>query len=195
MKQSNKNRQNGRHGNNNNRFGGNRHQNNAVTRNTVFDSSSGAGRVRGTSQQLIDKYLSLAKDAKSQDDRVLYETYMQYADHYTRMLDLAIQNDQARAVAYAAQQQQAQREAEQQQAFMAELNTQEDMPTEQPSEEANQNPTEKKPKTIKIKTKKQQAEPSAESIVVESSLPISDEAQEEDAQQQAQQPVIIEIPE
>ena len=71
MKQSNKNRQNGRHGNNNNRFGGNRHQNNAVTRNSVFDSSSVAGRIRGTSQQLIDKYLSLAKDAKVKDDRVL----------------------------------------------------------------------------------------------------------------------------
>jgi len=91
MKQtSNKNRSNSRHG----RFNNNRRTNNLITRNTVFDSSSPAGRNRGTSQQLVEKYMSLAKDAKNQDDRVLYETYLQYADHYGRMLALAIANEQ-----------------------------------------------------------------------------------------------------
>ena len=90
MKQnSNKNRSNARYG----RFN-NRGSHNAVNRNTVFDSSSPAGRVRGTSQQLVEKYMSLAKDAKNQDDRVLYETYLQYADHYGRMLAMAIANEQ-----------------------------------------------------------------------------------------------------
>lgn len=191
MKQSNKNRQNGRHGNNNNRFGGNRHQNNAVTRNSVFDSSSVAGRIRGTSQQLIDKYLSLAKDAKAQDDRVLYETYMQYADHYTRMLDLAIQNEQARASAIAAQQQ-AQREAalQAQQALLeAEELTEQDATqvslTEQP-----ENP-EKKTKPVR---NKKQSNPSAEPIVIEDSMPLATSAQE-DEEKAHLQPVIIEIPE
>lgn len=191
MKQSNKNRQNGRHGNNNNRFGGNRHQNNAVTRNSVFDSSSVAGRIRGTSQQLIDKYLSLAKDAKVQDDRVLYETYMQYADHYTRMLDLAIQNEQAKASAIAAQQQ-AQREAAlqaQQALFEAEELTEQDATqvslTEQP-----ENP-EKKTKSAR---NKKQSNSSAEPIVIEDSMPLATSAQE-DEEKTPLQPVMIEIPE
>ncbi|MGN1090921.1 MAG: DUF4167 domain-containing protein [Alphaproteobacteria bacterium] len=191
MKQSNKNRQNGRHGNNNNRFGGNRHQNNAVTRNSVFDSSSVAGRIRGTSQQLIDKYLSLAKDAKVQDDRVLYETYMQYADHYTRMLDLAIQNEQAKASAIAAQQQ-AQREAAlqaQQALFEAEELTEQDATqvslTEQP-----ENP-EKKTKSAR---NKKQSNSSAEPIVIEDSMPLATSPQE-DEEKTPLQPVMIEIPE
>ena len=95
MKQnSNKNRSNGRHG----RFNNNRRPNNVITRNTSFDSSSPAGRVRGTAQQLVEKYMSLAKDAKNQDDRVLYETYLQYADHYGRMLAMAIANEQQQKV-------------------------------------------------------------------------------------------------
>ena len=95
MKQnSNKNRSNGRHV----RFNNNRRPNNIVTRNTPFDSSSPAGRIRGTSQQLVEKYMSLAKDAKNQDDRVLYETYLQYADHYARMLAMAIANEQQQKI-------------------------------------------------------------------------------------------------
>lgn len=93
MKQnSNKNRSNGRHGRPNN----NRRPNNGITRNTVFDSCGPAGRIRGIAAQLIEKYASLAKDAKADDDRVLYETYMQYAEHYTRMLEIATANDMPR---------------------------------------------------------------------------------------------------
>ena len=92
MKQnSNKNRSNGRHGRpNNNR------RPNGITRNTVFDSCGPAGRIRGIAAQLIEKYISLAKDAKADDDRVLYETYMQYAEHYVRMLEIATANDMPR---------------------------------------------------------------------------------------------------
>ena len=92
MKQnSNKNRSNGRHGRpNNNR------RPNGITRNTVFDSCGPAGRIRGIAAQLIEKYTSLAKDARADDDRVLYETYMQYAEHYIRMLEIATVNDMPR---------------------------------------------------------------------------------------------------
>ena len=44
--------------------------------------------------------MSLAKDAKNQDDRVLYETYLQYADHYARMLAMAIANEQQQRIKY-----------------------------------------------------------------------------------------------
>ena len=92
MKQnSNKNRSNGRHARANNR-----RPNNGITRNTVFDSCGPAGRIRGIAAQLIEKYTSLAKDARADDDRVLYETYMQYAEHYIRMLEIAKANDMPR---------------------------------------------------------------------------------------------------
>ena len=91
MKQnSNKNRPNGRHSRPNTR------RSNGITRNTVFDSCGPAGRIRGIAAQLIEKYTSLAKDAKADDDRVLYETYMQYAEHYIRMLEIATANDMPR---------------------------------------------------------------------------------------------------
>ena len=39
--------------------------------NRVFDSSGPEGKVRGTPQQIIDKYLVLARDAQLSGDRVI----------------------------------------------------------------------------------------------------------------------------
>jgi hypothetical protein len=44
-------------------------------------------RVRGNAHQLLEKYKSLARDASMQGDRVTAEYYMQYADHYYRVLN------------------------------------------------------------------------------------------------------------
>ena len=44
-------------------------------------------RQRGNAHQLLEKYKSLARDATSQGDRVAAEYYMQYADHYYRVLN------------------------------------------------------------------------------------------------------------
>lgn len=54
--------------------------------NRVFDSSGPEGKVRGTPQQIIEKYLVLARDAQLSNDRVAAENFMQHAEHYTRML-------------------------------------------------------------------------------------------------------------
>ncbi len=54
--------------------------------NRVFDSSGPEGKVRGTPQQIIEKYLFLARDAQLSNDRVAAENFMQHAEHYTRML-------------------------------------------------------------------------------------------------------------
>ena len=54
--------------------------------NRVFDSSGPEGKVRGTPQQIIDKYQSLARDAQLSNDRVAAENFLQHAEHYTRML-------------------------------------------------------------------------------------------------------------
>ena len=46
-------------------------------------------RQRGNAAQLLEKYKGLARDAQMQGDRVLTETYHQYADHYFRVLNEA----------------------------------------------------------------------------------------------------------
>ena len=66
-----------------------RHQSGNVplNRNHVFDSSGPDLRVRGTSQQLFEKYLQLGRDATSVGDRVMAESYFQHAEHYFRILN------------------------------------------------------------------------------------------------------------
>ncbi|MDQ1901707.1 DUF4167 domain-containing protein [Paracoccus sp. WLY502] len=54
--------------------------------NRVFDSSGPEGKVRGTPQQIIEKYLTLARDAQLSGDRVAEQAFLQHAEHYTRML-------------------------------------------------------------------------------------------------------------
>ena len=54
--------------------------------NRVFDSSGPEGKVRGTPQQIIDKYNQLARDAQLSGDRVALENFQQHAEHYMRML-------------------------------------------------------------------------------------------------------------
>lgn len=44
-------------------------------------------RVRGTAQQLFEKYLQLGRDATSSGDRVMAEGYFQHAEHYFRILN------------------------------------------------------------------------------------------------------------
>ena len=57
--------------------------------NRVFDSSGPEGKVRGTPQQIIDKYNQLARDAHLSNDRVAVENFQQHSEHYTRMLSEA----------------------------------------------------------------------------------------------------------
>ena len=54
--------------------------------NRVFDSSGPEGKVRGTPQQIIEKYTQLARDAHLGNDRVAFENFQQHAEHYTRLL-------------------------------------------------------------------------------------------------------------
>ena len=57
-----------------------------LNRNHTFDSSGPDMRVRGTAQQLFEKYLQLGRDATGSGDRVMAESYFQYAEHYFRIL-------------------------------------------------------------------------------------------------------------
>jgi len=64
--------------------------------NRVFDSSGPEGKVRGTPQQIIDKYNQLARDAHLSNDRVAVENFQQHAEHYTRLLSEAQREQDAR---------------------------------------------------------------------------------------------------
>ncbi len=60
--------------------------NQPLNRNHSFDSSGPDVRLRGTAQQLFEKYLQLGRDATSAGDRVAAEGYFQHAEHYFRIL-------------------------------------------------------------------------------------------------------------
>ncbi len=64
--------------------------------NRVFDSSGPEGKVRGTPQQIIDKYNQLARDAHLGNDRVAAENFQQHAEHYLRLLSSAQKEQDAR---------------------------------------------------------------------------------------------------
>ena len=58
-----------------------------MNRNHVFDSNGPDMRLRGTAQQLFEKYLQLGRDATGSGDRVTAEGYFQHAEHYFRILN------------------------------------------------------------------------------------------------------------
>ncbi|WP_171240660.1 DUF4167 domain-containing protein [Ruegeria sp. HKCCA5491] len=64
--------------------------------NRVFESSGPEGKVRGTPQQIIDKYNQLARDAQLSNDRVAAENFQQHAEHYLRLLSEAQREMEAR---------------------------------------------------------------------------------------------------
>ena len=99
MKQNNHNRQNRRF--NSNRTG---RPVQIIYRNTCLDSSGPAGKLRGTPLQLNEKYVAFAKDAATANDMILAEQYRQYADHYMRLQNIAIENENALRAAREAQQ-------------------------------------------------------------------------------------------
>ena len=51
-----------------------------------YESNGPEGKVRGTAQQVLDKYLVLARDAASAGDRIKSESYFQFAEHYYRIV-------------------------------------------------------------------------------------------------------------
>ena len=53
-----------------------------------MDSNGPVGRLRGTPQQILDRYSVLARDASTSGDMVLAENLWQHAEHYVRLLTL-----------------------------------------------------------------------------------------------------------
>jgi len=74
--------------NNNKRQGGGGRNN--------FDSNGPDGKVRGTAQQVFEKYQALARDAFSAGDRITSEAFFQFAEHYYRIYHADNANNQAK---------------------------------------------------------------------------------------------------
>jgi len=67
----------------NNNGGGKKHM---PSRNQTYDSNGPDIRIRGNAHQVLEKYLTLARDAHSQGDRIAAENYYQHAEHYFRVI-------------------------------------------------------------------------------------------------------------
>jgi hypothetical protein len=66
----------GRRNNNSNHNNPNKH----------FESNGPDVRIRGSAQQILDKYMQYARDAHTSGDRIHAENYFQHAEHYLRVL-------------------------------------------------------------------------------------------------------------
>jgi len=78
-----RNRNTGSNRNDGNRRGGQ----NPMTR--VFESNGPDIKIRGTASHVAEKYVQLARDARSSGDPVAAENYYQHAEHYFRLIAAA----------------------------------------------------------------------------------------------------------
>src|SRR6478735_2346477 len=83
----NKQRMRNRNNNNNNNNNNNRRGQNPMTR--VYESNGPDIKIRGTASHIAEKYLQLARDARSSGDPVAAENYYQHAEHYFRLIAAA----------------------------------------------------------------------------------------------------------
>ena len=60
---------------------------NPGSRNQTFESNGPEVKVRGTAQQVLEKYLALGRDAYSSGDPIAAEGFFQHAEHYHRVLN------------------------------------------------------------------------------------------------------------
>jgi hypothetical protein len=66
---------------------GNRKGPNPLTRS--YESNGPDVKIRGSAQQIAEKYTTLARDAQASGDRVMAENYLQHAEHYNRIIAAA----------------------------------------------------------------------------------------------------------
>ena len=73
--------------NNNNNNNNTRRGQNPLTR--VYESNGPDIKIRGTASHVAEKYVQLARDARSSGDPVAAENYYQHAEHYYRIIAAA----------------------------------------------------------------------------------------------------------
>ena len=75
-----------RQGSNPKRLRGRNGRKNTNPRSQSFESNGPEVKVRGNAQQVVEKYLALARDAATAGDRIRSESYFQHAEHYYRVI-------------------------------------------------------------------------------------------------------------
>lgn len=82
------------------RSGGSNNSNNSNSSsnpNRHYESNGPDVRIRGSAQQILDKYVQYARDAQTAGDRVKAEALFQHAEHYARIVAVfEKQKDEAR---------------------------------------------------------------------------------------------------
>ncbi len=106
--------QNAKRGRGRGRRGNGNAQPNVPNRNTSYESNGPDVKLRGNAQQLNEKYLALAHDAAAAGERITAEAYTQFADHYFRLHQAAIDAAEERKAQHAAQAAERQSRAESQ---------------------------------------------------------------------------------
>ena len=63
-------------------------------RNQILDSNGPNVKIRGSSQQIFERYVALAREASTSGDRVAAENLYQHAEHYFRVMNAASEGHQ-----------------------------------------------------------------------------------------------------
>lgn len=93
--------QNTKRGRGRGRRGNGNAQPNVPNRNTSYESNGPDVKLRGNAQQLNEKYQALAHDAAAAGERITAEAYTQFADHYYRLHQAAIDAAEERKAQHA----------------------------------------------------------------------------------------------
>lgn len=63
----------------------------------LLESNGPDIKIKGSASQIVEKYLTLSRESQSSGDPIAAESYLQYAEHYRRIVDaneLKIQRSQ-----------------------------------------------------------------------------------------------------
>ena len=63
----------------------------------LLESNGPDIKIKGSASQIVEKYLALSRESQSSGDPIAAESYLQYAEHYQRIVDaneLKIQRSQ-----------------------------------------------------------------------------------------------------
>jgi hypothetical protein len=63
-------------------------------RNQILDRNGPNVKIRGSSQQIFERYVALAREASTSGDRVAAENLYQHAEHYFRVMNAASEGHQ-----------------------------------------------------------------------------------------------------
>ena len=96
--------QNAKRGRGRGRRGNSNGQPNVPNRNASYESNGPDVKLRGNAQQLNEKYLALAHDAAAAGERITAEAYTQFADHYFRLHQAAVDAAEERRAQHAERQ-------------------------------------------------------------------------------------------